>query len=133
MAEDEWLDVAQPRLSSTTAAPRASGKAGSQSETRRWTEHDGRPVIKTACVLKPRNQGAPFVGLSPAPPDGVTGPDVVGGTASSNRLRRNPSILKYMMSHPRSVAAQYRDPSILDHGINVADVPVPHRLSERGW
>ncbi len=23
--------------------------------------------------------------------------------------------------------------SILDHGINVTDVPVPHRLAERGW
>ena len=26
-----------------------------------------------------------------------------------------------------------RHPAILDHGITVDEIPVPHRLAERGW
>ena len=38
-----------------------------------------------------------------------------------------------MHSVSTSATTPVRDASNLDHGINVGDLPAPHRLAERGW
>lgn len=32
-----------------------------------------------------------------------------------------------------ALPTRWRESTILDHGINVDEIPQPHRLAERGW